>query len=48
MQTLDVALERRASVGKISPEVALEKASDKESFRRVLTKKFPEFAAAPT
>jgi twitching motility protein PilT len=48
MQTLDMALERLAAAGKISPEVALEKATDKESFRRVLAKKFPEYAAAPT
>jgi twitching motility protein PilT len=45
MQTLDMALDRLVAASKISPEVALEKASDKEAFRKVLAKRFPELAA---
>jgi twitching motility protein PilT len=47
MQTLDMALERLVLGGKITFEAALEKASDKESFRRALAKRFPELAPAP-
>jgi twitching motility protein PilT len=46
MQTMDVALERLVFAGKISPDAALEKASDKETFRRTLAKRFPEFGAS--
>jgi twitching motility protein PilT len=42
MQTIDMALERLVLAGKITPDAALEKASDKEAFRRALAKRFPE------
>jgi twitching motility protein PilT len=42
MQTMDMALERLVSAGKVTAEVALEKASDKETFRRMMGKKLPE------
>jgi twitching motility protein PilT len=44
MQTLDMALERVLATGKITAEAALEKASDKESFRKRLADKHPGFA----
>ena len=44
MQTLDMALERVLATGKITAEAALEKASDKESFRKHLADKHPGFA----
>jgi len=47
MQTLDMALERVLATGKITPDAALEKASDKESFRKRLADKYPAFADAP-
>ena len=47
MQTMDMALERFALAGKITPEAALEKASDKETLRRRLAEKFPQLAEAP-
>ena len=34
MQTLDMALERLLTAGKITAEAAFDKASDKESFKR--------------
>ena len=46
MQTMDMALERFALAGKITPEAALEKASDKETLRRRLAEKFPQLAEA--
>jgi twitching motility protein PilT len=42
MQTMDMALERLVTAGKITADVALEKASDKESFRRAVGKKLPD------
>ncbi len=39
MQTMDMALERLVQKGTISPEVALEKAIDKESFQKVVASK---------
>jgi len=48
MQTMDMALERLVLSGKVTPDAALEKATDKESVRRGLAKKFPELAAAPS
>src|SRR5262249_21547290 len=39
MQTMDVALERLYLAGKIAADAALEKANDKESFRKVVTRK---------
>jgi twitching motility protein PilT len=39
MQTMDSALERLLNAGKITGEAALEKASDKESFRKLLARK---------
>ena len=36
MQTMDMALERLLSAGTISAEAALEKASDKENFEKVI------------
>jgi twitching motility protein PilT len=42
MQTMDMALERLVTAGKIGADVALEKASDKEAFRRAMGKKLPE------
>jgi twitching motility protein PilT len=44
MQTLDMALERLVLAGKISPDAAFEKASDKDALRRALAKRFPELA----
>jgi len=38
MQTMDMALERLMSTGKISPEDALERATDKETFAHVVTR----------
>jgi twitching motility protein PilT len=46
MQTMDMALERHVLAGKVSPDAALEKASDKENFRRALAKRFPELGPA--
>lgn len=40
MQTMDLALERLARTGVVTPQAALEKAEDKESFRRL----FPALA----
>ena len=48
MQTIDMALERLVLAGKISPAAALEKASDKENFRRLLAKRFPELGTVPS
>jgi twitching motility protein PilT len=42
MQTMDMALERLVAAGKITVEVALEKASDKDAFRRALGKRVPD------
>jgi twitching motility protein PilT len=42
MQTMDMALERLVNAGKVTADVALEKASDKETFRRIMGKKLPE------
>src|SRR5262249_49964685 len=39
MQTMDAALERLANAGKITGEAALEKAADKETFRKLLARK---------
>jgi len=39
MQTLDVALERLVAANKITAEAALEKASDKEAFRKLVARK---------
>jgi twitching motility protein PilT len=39
MQTMDAALERLLGAGKITGEAALEKASDKETFRKLLARK---------
>jgi len=39
MQTMDMALERLIQKGTISPEVALEKAIDKESFQKVVAQR---------
>jgi twitching motility protein PilT len=39
MQTMDMALERLVQKGTITPEVALEKAIDKESFQKVIAQK---------
>ncbi|MDI3290582.1 type IV pilus twitching motility protein PilT [Polyangium sp. 15x6] len=39
MQTMDMALERLMQKGTISPEVALEKAIDKESFQKVVAQR---------
>ncbi|MRG91880.1 type IV pilus twitching motility protein PilT [Polyangium spumosum] len=39
MQTMDMALERLVQKGTISPEVALEKAIDKESFQKVVAQR---------
>jgi twitching motility protein PilT len=41
MQTMDVALEKLAKAGTITPQAALEKADDKEGFRKM----FPQLAA---
>jgi twitching motility protein PilT len=41
MQTMDVALERLARAGTITPQAALEKAEDKDAFRKA----FPQLAA---
>jgi twitching motility protein PilT len=46
MQTIDMALEKLVLSGKVAPGVALEKANDKETFRRALGKRFPEFATS--
>ncbi len=45
MQTMDSALEKLLLAGKITAEAAFEKASDKESFRKVVAKKDPALAA---
>ncbi len=44
MQTMDMALERLVVQGAISPESALEKASDKESFQKVVARFRPDLA----
>ena len=46
MQTMDMALERLLASGTIAPEAALEKASDKESFAKVVARFRPELAEA--
>lgn len=43
MQTLDMHLEKLMAAGTIAPEAALEKASDKESFAKVIERLKPEF-----
>jgi twitching motility protein PilT len=48
MQTMEMALERLLSAGKITPEVALEKAYDRDSFLKVIAKVKPDLAAAYT
>lgn len=47
MQTLDAALERLLSSGKISAEAALERSIDKESFARVVGRLRPELVDPP-
>jgi twitching motility protein PilT len=42
MQTMDMALERLVTAGKITADIALEKASDKEAFKRAMGKKLPD------
>jgi twitching motility protein PilT len=42
MQTMDLALERLAKAGTVTPAAALEKAEDKDSFRKL----FPALATA--
>jgi twitching motility protein PilT len=44
MQTMDMALERLVAKGTITPEAALEKAIDKESFARLMREKSPGFS----
>jgi len=44
MQTLDTALEKLLAERRITPEVALEKCSDKEAFGRVIAKLRPDLA----
>lgn len=44
MQTMDMCLERLMERGVITPEAALEKASDKESFYRLVVKMRPDLA----
>jgi twitching motility protein PilT len=39
MQTMDMSLERLVDKGTISAEVAMEKASDKETFQKLMTTK---------
>jgi twitching motility protein PilT len=46
MQTLDAALERLVGVSKITPEAALERAIDKESFAAMLGRLRPDLATA--
>ena len=46
MQTLDAALERLLLAGKITPEAALERSIDKESFARVVARVKPEVVDA--
>ncbi len=43
MQTLDMHLEKLVAAGTISPEAALEKAQDRESFAKVLQRLSPDF-----
>jgi twitching motility protein PilT len=45
MQTLDMHLEKLVGAGTITPEAALEKAQDKESFVKILQRLKPEFEA---
>ena len=42
MQTMDMALERLVGAGKVTADVALEKATDKEAFRRAMGKKLAD------
>ncbi len=42
MQTMDMALEKLMSTGKITPEDALERATDKESFAHVVSRVRPD------
>ena len=44
MQTMEMGLERLMIAGKISPEVALESAGDKEAFARVVARVRPDLA----
>lgn len=46
MQTLDAALERLLSAGKISPEVAFERSIDKEGFARLVARVKPGIVEA--
>jgi twitching motility protein PilT len=39
MQTMDAALEKLVAAGKVAPDAALEKATDKENFRKFMAKK---------
>lgn len=47
MQTLDAGLERLLGAGKITPEAALERSIDKESFARVIARVKPELVDTP-
>jgi twitching motility protein PilT len=42
MQTMDMALEKHIAAGLITPEAALEKASDKESFQKIIARFRPD------
>ena len=44
MQTMEMGLERLLTSGRITPEVALDNASDKESFARIIARVRPDFA----
>ncbi len=44
MQTMDLALERLMLAGTISPEAAIAKASEKESFQKLIARTNPELA----
>jgi twitching motility protein PilT len=46
MQTMDATLEKLLDAGKITGTAAMEKASDKESFRKVVLRKHPELESA--
>jgi twitching motility protein PilT len=43
MQTMDSALEKLLFQDKITPEAGMEKASDRENFRKVILRKFPNY-----
>ncbi len=47
MQTMDMALERAVAKGTVTPEAAMEKAIDKESFARLMREKNPGVAVDP-